>query len=62
MSGSTSYATLDDYVLNFREDLDSAAKSCLAGLGVKIAEEGDDWLDAHLEAIFNTSSTSVTIS
>jgi len=57
MSGSTSYATLDDYVLNFREDLDSAAKSCLAGLGVKITEEGDDWLDAHLEAIFNTSST-----
>jgi hypothetical protein len=56
MSASTSYSTLDDYVLNFRGELDTAAKSCLAGLELKIKDEGDDWLDAHLEAIFNTST------
>jgi len=31
----------------------------LAGLEFKITEEGDGWLDAHLEAIFSSSSRSV---
>jgi hypothetical protein len=53
-------ATIDDYVLNFRSELQSVAKTCLAGLEFKITEEGDGWLDAHLEAVFNSTSRSVS--
>jgi hypothetical protein len=50
------FTTFDDYVLNFRSELQNVAKSCLAGLESKIAEEGDGWLDAHIEALFSSSS------
>jgi hypothetical protein len=55
-SSSQSMATIDDYVLNFRSELQSVAKTCLAGLEFKITEEGDGWLDAHLESVFSSTS------
>jgi hypothetical protein len=49
-------ASFDDYITKFRSELNNVAKTCLAGLEFKITEEGDGWLDAHLEAVFSSSS------
>jgi hypothetical protein len=59
-TSSQEMATFDDYISNFRSELNNVAKTCLAGLEFKITEEGDGWLDAHLEAVFSSSSRYAT--
>lgn len=56
MASSQTYTTFDDYVLHFRGELQHAAKECLSSLMKTIKDDGDDWLDAHLESIFGGSS------
>jgi len=59
-TSSQEMASFDDYISNFRSELNNVAKTCLAGLEFKITEEGDGWLDAHLEAVFSASSRYAT--
>lgn len=55
MSTSQADVTFDRYVLNFRDELQSAARDCLTSLELQIKDEGDDWLEAHIESLFSTS-------
>jgi len=59
-TSSQEMATFNDYITNFRSELNNVTKTCLAGLEFKITEEGDGWLDAHLEAVFSSSSRYAT--